>query len=187
MTPESIQSRNAANAQQSTGPKSAEGKAISSQNACRHGATGQLPREQVSQWLAIILDQPDIEVTSFVPISEVDHAALQLASAEARLAQCQNAFADFLEHFATEDAETLDINALYNLITHELESNGLSRDILSLVVRFTDHLEDIKPNVALIKRTQHRLMKRYLREAQTGRSRALRRWIEVSRAEMLPA
>ncbi|MDU8913509.1 hypothetical protein [Aestuariicoccus sp. MJ-SS9] len=48
MTDGAITARNRANATQSTGPRSATGKAVVAQNARQHGATAQPDRERVA-------------------------------------------------------------------------------------------------------------------------------------------
>ena len=53
-----ILERNKRNAQHSTGPKSAGGKAIVAQNARRHGATAAANPAEIETWLRVILDTP---------------------------------------------------------------------------------------------------------------------------------
>lgn len=80
-------SANAANAQKSTGPKSAKGKAISSKNALKHGMTAPPPWDEVTRMYRLILEDmtaiPD-------PMSDdlTSRTALALAEAEAQLARC---------------------------------------------------------------------------------------------------
>lgn len=180
MTKNRSQTQDSDRMQKSTGPRTSAGKAISSQNARRHGATSKPPQGLVSSWLSVILNRPDMDATSFAPSNEIDHAALRLASAEARLTQCQNALAEFVSSSHSEDEDELDVDALYKLISNELEAGKLSIDIINLVGRFIDHVEGTRFDIAFVKRSHGRLLKRYVREAQTGRSSALKRWIEVS-------
>ena len=95
MTREEIAARNCVNAQKSTGPKTAHGKAVVAGNARRHGATAQPDPELVATWLGIILDDPDITPKALMPTDERGFRALMLAQAEVQLITAKNAHRDF--------------------------------------------------------------------------------------------
>lgn len=80
-----IIARNRANATKSTGPRTAEGKAIIEGKARRNGATERAGLARVAAWLAIILDKSDPSSSELLPFSDRAHRALALAKAEARL------------------------------------------------------------------------------------------------------
>ena len=73
-------SANRRNAQKSTGPRSAKGRARSAQNRKSHGLSAQPPQARVQAWYGAIIGQ-----SSFPLEGEVDPAAYRLAMAEARL------------------------------------------------------------------------------------------------------
>ena len=76
-----IARRNRANATKSTGPRTQAGKAAVSGNARRHGATARPDPARVGLWLRIILAQPDLTLTDFIPCDERRFRALALAEA----------------------------------------------------------------------------------------------------------
>lgn len=95
MTREKIAARNPANATKSTGPKTAQGKAVVAGNARRHGATARPAPAAVATWLRIILDDPDITAKARVPTDARGYRALMLAQAEVQLVIATNALRDF--------------------------------------------------------------------------------------------
>ena len=83
MSSDPITARNRANAQKSTGPKTAEGKAIVAGNARQHGATARPDPGSVAAWLAIILDRPEITPGDLLPGENSpvpEHDMLQIAT-----------------------------------------------------------------------------------------------------------
>ena len=135
-----------------TGPVTAAGKAISAQNARRHGLSAEPAADLVRAWFNVILDNPKNtyeEPNADTPRREV---ALRLAIAEARYHR-----------------------ALDKLQTHAQEQNSaqvradefrgiMRQEIASLV----DEARDIE--------RERRLYRRYLGEARAQRRKALRAW-----------
>ncbi|MDB3912787.1 hypothetical protein N9381_13635 [Paracoccaceae bacterium] len=77
--------RSANKKRESTGPRTSVGKAISSQNARRHGLTAGPDVGSVRQWFRIILNRPDakLRVDDVLTLAEI--LALSLARAEVQL------------------------------------------------------------------------------------------------------
>jgi hypothetical protein len=90
-----ITARNRSNAKNSTGPKTALGKAAGARNACRHGATSAPDQASVADWLKIILNTPEISHEHFTPGGGNGRLALELARAEAVLCRSEHAMTDF--------------------------------------------------------------------------------------------
>ena len=84
MTSATIAERNRANAKKSTGPRSAQGKAVVSRNARRHGVTSKPDPTSVAAWLRIILDTPDLAPGDLLKDDRRTSSALALAEAEVR-------------------------------------------------------------------------------------------------------
>ncbi len=95
MTREEIAARNRLNAQKSTGPKTASGKAVVAGNARRHGVTARPDPDTIATWVRIILDDPDITAEALLPTNERGVRALLLAQAEVQLVTAHRALLDF--------------------------------------------------------------------------------------------
>lgn len=179
MTPDSLPRQALNAALRSGGPRTAEGRSASALNALKHGATSQPEHTRVGMWLKIILDKPNLDPGDFLPDTEQGAAALQLATAEARLVMAQMALVDFEDCAGPPSENAEELVKLTDMISLELEDPTTTlhevRRGKALLNRIARHmLEETRTGGK-----RHRLLKRYLREAQTGRSRALRRWIET--------
>ena len=71
-------SRSAKKKRESTGPQTSAGKAISSQNARRHGLTAGPDVGSVRQWFRIILNRPDAKLQVDDVLTLADIFALSL-------------------------------------------------------------------------------------------------------------
>lgn len=159
-----------------TGPVTSAGKAISAQNARRHGLSAEPAADLVSAWFNVVLDNRENtyeEPNADTPRREV---ALRLAIAEARYHRAL----DKLETHATKQ-NSAQVRAD--------EFRGIMRqEIASLV----DEGRDGKPNLAALDyaifalrrmerlsrdfERERRLYRRYLGEARAQRRKALRAW-----------
>lgn len=177
MSAQSRAAQNRANAQSSTGPKSAAGKARVAQNARRHGATGRPRDRQVALWLRIILDAPDFSMGDLLAAGERERCALALAEAEVRLIQAEQALAAFE---ASKGTETPEFVAIQQEIAKLLEAMaegdfpGNGRETGFALLKELGQAQRRQ-----IQRDKNRgpLLERYQREARTRRKRCFREWI----------
>lgn len=183
MTRKSVTARNRANAASSTGPKTAEGRAVSAMNARRHGATGKPDQALAGAYLSVILDRPHLSLGDLVAPDEATQKALALAQAEARLVAAQNALTAFeAQASATNPQGFGGADAIEEAATFWLNDLGSSeksrrRDALRRIAVLEGCIRQQKkqraPNPA---RTQ-RLLMRYVSEAKAARGRALAAWL----------
>ncbi|MDU8943252.1 hypothetical protein [Ovoidimarina sediminis] len=179
MTTNDIARRNRRNAQGSTGPKSAKGKAIVAGNALRHSATARPDPKSVATWLSIILDKSILSPEDLVPTDDHGVRALLLAEAEVRLVAADRALSAFERGEAEPDQATRELGDMADLIADDL-SQGLASSrqvrsgiaLLRRIARFES--EDTRPGGR-----RHRLLKRYLREARAQRGRALQAFLDI--------
>jgi hypothetical protein len=176
MTQAHIADRNRANAAKSTGPKTRAGKAASSKNARRHGATGAPDPSRVASWLSVILDRPQVTPRDLIPADAVGDLALTLAMAEARLAAAEDALAEFEAELETPCSELADIEFMAEHIAEALaqpsttpEERKSGADILVRAAR-------VRLGHAKSESRRHRLLTRYARDARAARSRAIAAW-----------
>lgn len=170
--PHAIARRNKANAQHSTGPKSAEGKKRASMNARTHGATARPKTYQVAQWLSIILNKAPITETDLEPNTHLGRCALELAKAEARLAATETSRRERVmtrRTSASLSALIDDLDKGMDIIFSSEEENT-DEDIC-------DAAAALEATLAALEADRFRLTWRYEREAQAARRRALKAWI----------
>ena len=168
-----------------TGPKTAAGKAVSSQNARRHGLNAPPDENLVNYWFNLILDNgedADEQPNGDDPRRE---AALRLAIAEARYHRA-------LHKVNTHDREPNSSQQVANKLLADvrLVLDGMPRKISEGPADPFD-LEYTEFGVRQLERLmvevgrERRLYRRYLGEARAQRRKALRAWCAFNRDENL--
>jgi hypothetical protein len=170
---------NATNATKSTGPRTAEGRAVSSGNARRHGLNTPPSWDETSAFLFLITGDGDVNPLS---LDERSHAALALAEAEARVARCVTAERRHLAHMAELAAQKP--SAVAEKTAKEADATEdeqwerrFSPDWKKHQVKKTRPPSD--PNRPAARHQTLKSLMRYRREAEAQRRKALRRWLEA--------
>ena len=159
-----------------TGPTTAEGKAISSQNARKHGLNAPPPEDLVTQWFNVILNN---EVGAPEEPNAEDprrQAALRLAIAEARYHRA-------LHKIETHDAEPNSAQQIANALYADvrLAMDGMPERVCDgpadpFDVEFIEFgLKQLSKLLVEVGR-ERRLYRRYLGEARAQRKKALSAW-----------
>lgn len=186
MTTKAQISANQRNATASTGPRTVEGKARSSQNTRRHGVTAKPTRSRVAVWFRVILNDPHVDPSAFLSGDRTVELALRLAEAEARLATARDALE---QHQAAPEPDSddsalcdeLDLKGSRAKIQQRLDSylckrlaspEGLSAEEFRRVSRLREAAPLEDPAV------RKRLLIHYGQAAQNRRDQAFRAWIE---------
>ena len=183
MTTERQRAANTANAKKSTGPKSSAGLNRSSKNARKHGLTASPLWGDVTKWFRIILEDPGATPDP-VARDESLRAAFQLAEAEAHLERCQQTerthLASMLDHAGSGPTrptkDTVEKVLKYPNGTDTLKV--LIEDIDDLLLagdaKILTRSHPDRP--AALRRDMQRF-RRYRREAEGRRRKALAAWI----------
>ena len=159
-----------------TGPVTAAGKAISAQNARRHGLSAEPAADLVSAWFNVILDNSRHtyeELNADTPRREV---ALRLAIAEARY---HRALDKLQTHAAEQNSAQVRADEFRGIMRQEMAS-------------LLNDARDSRPNLAALEcassalwrmerlsrdvERERRLYRRYLGEARAQPRKALRAW-----------
>lgn len=176
MRGDDIAARNRANAQKSTGPRTAEGKAIVAGNARRHGATGRPDRESVALWLAVILDRPNITAADLMPEEEVSYRARALAEAGVRLLSAERALREF-EAGTAEPIKAQGQSALTpEGILGMLDRDDVTESEIEAGLSLLQQIWREKVQATRSREGQQRLLQRYFREARAQRRSAFEAW-----------
>ena len=166
-----------------TGPKTAEGKAVSSQNARRHGLSAEPDGDLVLAWFNAILDHGEDALEEPNASEPRRAAALRLAIAEARYHRA-------LHKVDTHDREPNSAQQVANKLLADvrLVLEGMPWKIsegpadpfdLELTEFGVRQLEKLMVEVA----RERRLHRRYLGEARAQRRKALQAWCAFNRDE----
>ena len=166
-----------------TGPVTAAGKAISAQNARRHGLSSEPAADLVRAWFNVVLDNPADTYEEPDADTPRREAALRLAIAEARY---HLALDKLQTHAAEQNSARVRADEFYDIMRQEIASlvdegpdgrpNLAALDYASSALR---HLEHLSRDVG----RERRLYRRYLGEARSQRRRALRAWCAFNRTE----
>tara|TARA_R110002072_G_scaffold269027_1_gene428140 strand:- start:12743 stop:13309 length:567 start_codon:yes stop_codon:yes gene_type:complete len=177
---------NSANAQRSSGPKSAAGKRRVSQNARRHGLTTPLPWDQVTGWYRIILGdgaaKPD-----FASRDLHSQAALRLAEAEAHLARVVQAERDHLFEMQTRlQQDARDMPRLDRILARLNRGQGIDFEDEDVLLAMAERLSGdpalakgarllarVSPTRPAAMQRTLKTLTRYRREAEGARKTAL--------------
>jgi hypothetical protein len=166
-----------------TGPITAEGKAVSSQNARRHGLNAPPEEYLVTAWFNLILNNGEDALEEPNASDPRREAALRLAIAEARYHRA-------LHKLDTHDTEPNSAQQVANKLLAEvrLVLDGMPRKISEGPVDPFD-LEYTEFGVRQLERLmvevgrERRLYQRYIGEARAQRKKALKAWCAFNRDE----
>lgn len=172
MRGDKITARNKENAQKSTGPKTAAGRAVSAQNAHTHGATVRPDPQAVAHWLQVILNR-DLTNDDFEPGYATGQAALRLAEAEARRVVAEHATDAASGEKPEPDSNLSIMNGIYDELEDIIDLYGDDPDMMREARKREKRI--LRWIAKLSKREFHRAdtLLRYEREAQRERQRAL--------------
>ena len=166
-----------------TGPITAEGKAISAQNARRHGLNAPPEENLVTTWFNLILDNGEDayeEPNAGDPRCE---AALRLAIAEARY---HRALHKVDTHHTEPNSAQQVANKLFaevRLVQEYMPKKISDGPADPFDLEFTEFgLREVEKLLVEVRR-ERRLYKRYLGEARAQRAKALRVWCTFNRGE----
>ncbi|MDA8647577.1 hypothetical protein N9L40_01370 [Rhodobacteraceae bacterium] len=168
-----------------TGPKTATGKAVSSQNARRHGLNAPPEEYLVTAWFNLILNNGEETLEEPNASDPRREAALRLAIAEARYHRA-------LHKVDTHDTEPNSAQQVANKLHADvrLVLDGMPRKISEGPADPFD-LEYAEFGMRQLERLmvevgrERRLYRRYLGEARAQRRKALQAWCAYNRDERL--
>jgi len=168
-----------------TGPKTAAGKAVSAQNARKHGLSAEQDGDTVAAWFNAILDHGEDAYEEPKAGDRRREAALRLAIAEARYHRA-------LHTVDTHDREPNSAQQVANKLLADvrLVLDGMPRKISEgpadpFDLEYTEFgLRQLERLMVEVGR-ERRLYRRYLGEARAQRRKALRAWCAFNRGENL--
>lgn len=165
---------NRRNAAKSTGPKTAQGKEASSQNAQKHGLTAKIPDDEVRRIAEIITAEFPAEGTAEDDPTRALRL-LQLAQAEARLERVRREERDVLARGDADLRLAKEVAMIHDILSedegvrkHLTRKQAVKGIILSL------RMSKVGNDNA---RRTYASLHRYLREAEAGQRSALRAWL----------
>ena len=186
MTTEAQKRANGENATKSTGPRTEEGKRRASGNARRHGLSRPPQRDEVMAWYEVITGTP-LDPGS-APRSDRDCAALELAEAEARLANAVREEERFLVALETGENLALQLRRVREILEEVWRSiPGKSPEVERILLARRGHVPYKMTHK--IKETwspphvRHAGLARYRKAAEARRHKALKAWTEILREQ----
>ena len=164
-----------------TGPKTAAGKAMSSQNARRHGLNAPPEEHLVTAWFNAIRNNGEDAMEEPNADDPRREAALRLAIAEARYHQ---ALHKVDTHHTEPNSAQQVANKLFaevRLVPEYMPKKISDGPADPFDLEFTEFgLREVEKLLVEVRR-ERRLYKRYLGEARAQRSKALRVWCAFNR------
>jgi hypothetical protein len=187
MCADHIAARNRCNAQNSTGPKTAKGKAVVAGNARKHGVTGRPDPDRIQAWLAIILNQPNIGLADLMPDDDHGTRALVLAEAEVRLAAIEDALralsSEVYDVPKTMFAQYKESEDILQLAEEMMAFDQTSKRGFRTSIRIVNDEYGARTTGVSLRENRRRILQRYLAEAKSRKRRAFAAWIAMEAHE----
>ena len=168
---------------QATGPITAQGKAVSAQNARKHGLSSEPDGDLVAAWFNAILDHGEDALEEPNASDPRREAALSLAIAEARYHRALHKIDkhDTEPNSAQQVANKLhaDVRLVLDGMPKKMRDGPADPFDLEYAEFGVRQLERLMVEVG----REHRLYRRYLGEARAQRKKALKAWCAFNRDE----
>ena len=165
-----------------TGPITAKGKAVSSQNARKHGLNAPPDEILVSAWFNVILNNDDDALEESNGNDPLREAALRLAIAEARDHRAQHKLETY--HKEPQSAQYA-VNVLYHHILDLIDCGSYQNALKNDPLQNVEYSMQILKLMIQVAGRERRLRMRYLGEARAQRKKALSAWCAFNRGENL--
>lgn len=185
MTTRKQAAANKANAQKGSGPKTANGKAKSAQNAKKHGVTAQPDWDMVTRFYRIIVEDSAAHPDPFSQDPRAQ-AALALAEAQASLYRATQAERDYIFDWSDKALRKMGTLKERIMVLAEADFDDIDK-IEFMLARTTDadvqrdlrFLKQISPQRPAARAKSLKSFARYQREATARRSKAIRQWVSA--------